>query len=85
MSSGGSRPKQRLDDPRGGARPGAGALVRRLQLDKDTAQELRILTMCRRGITNNPALSPLDVATALIHQAYMELEEGIEEHHHGVD
>jgi len=80
MSRGGSRPKRRPDDPRGGARPGAGALVRRLQLDKDTAQELRILTMVRRGVTENPALSSLDVATALIHQAYREFEEGIEEH-----
>lgn len=76
---GGPRIKQRPDDPRGGARPGAGALVRRLHLDKDTAQELRILTLVRRGITDNPSLSPLDVATALIHQAYQEFESGIEE------
>lgn len=83
MTSGGPRPKRRPDDRRGGARCGAGALVRRLQLDKDTAQELRILTIVRRGITENPALSPLDVATTLIHQAYLEYEEGIEDH--GVD
>lgn len=82
MTSGGPRPKRRTDDNRGGARRGAGALVRRLQLDKDTARELRILTMVRRGVTNNPSLSPLDVATQLIHAAYLEFEKGIKD---GVD
>lgn len=58
---GGARPKRRPDDRRGGARRGAGAPVRRLQLDKDTAQKLRALC---------DGKSPLEIVSALIHQAY---------------
>lgn len=82
MTAGGSRPKRRPDDHRGGARPGAGALVRRLQLDKDVAQQLRILTLARRGVTGNANISPVDVATDLIRAAFAEYETGIE---HAVD
>lgn len=81
MTAGGSRPKRRPDDNRGGARPGAGALVRRLQLDKDTAQQLRIMTLARRGVSGNN-LRPVDVATDLIRAAFAEYEAGIE---HAVD
>ena len=77
---GGSRPKRRRDDGRGGARVGAGALVRRLQLDKDTAQMLRILTLTRRGVSSNPDLQPVNVVTDLIRAAYAEFEDGIEEY-----
>ncbi len=80
MTSGGPRPKLRRDDSRGGARRGAGPTVRRLQLDKDTAAALRVLTLVRRGITGNNALRPVDVATDLINAAWREYEAGIEEH-----
>lgn len=79
---GGSRPKRRDDDHRGGARRGAGALIRRLQLDKDTAQMLRTITLARRGVTGNQELQPVDVVTGLICAAYADYEEGLE--HHGV-
>ncbi len=79
MSSGGSRPKRRPDDPRGGARPGAGALVRRLQLDKVAGQELRILTLARRALTGNQAITPDDVAADIIHAAWLEYDAGVEE------
>lgn len=76
---GGARQKVRQDDRRGGARPGAGALVRRLHLDKETATALRVLTLVRRGITGNQALQPVDVATDLINAAWREYNAGIEE------
>lgn len=79
---GGPRPKQRDDDHRGGARRGAGALVRRLQLDKGTAQMLRTITLARRGATGNQKLQPVDVVAGLICAAYANYEEGLE--HHGV-
>lgn len=79
MTAGGPRPKRRRDDHRGGARPGAGALVRRLQLDKDTARQLRILTLARRGVSGNNELAPVDVATDLIRAAFAEYETGIED------
>ena len=50
----------------GGARPGAGALVKRLNLSKDTATILRMITQHRRAITGNQELQPLDVVTQLI-------------------
>lgn len=84
MTSGGSRPKRRSDDNRGGARSGSGPAVRRLILDADTAHALRVLTAVRRGITGNPSLQPIDVATDLINAAWREYSAGIEEHH-GVD
>ena len=58
----------------GGARPGAGALVKRLHFDRETAQQLRIMTLARRGVTGNSDLSPVDVATDLIRAAYAEYE-----------
>lgn len=85
MPAGGSRPKRRRDDQRGGARAGAGALVRRLHLDKETATALRVLTLVRRGITGNQELQPVDVATDLINAAWREYSAGIEENSHAVD
>ena len=85
MTSGGPRPKRRSDDSRGGARSGSGPAVRRLNLDADTAHALRVLTAVRRGITGNPSLRPVDVATELINAAWREYSAGIEEHHNGLD
>lgn len=70
---GGSRP----GNPRGlrgGPRPGTGPTVRRIQLDKETAQELRILTLRRRGVTGNKNIQPVDIVTHLIHAAWLELD-----------
>lgn len=58
----------------GGARTGSGPTVRRLQLSKEAAQELRILTSHRRALTNNQALQPADIATQLIHAAWLEYD-----------
>lgn len=74
MSRGGSRPKRRPDDRRGGARPRSGPSIRRLQLSAEAAQELKILTLNRRGVTNNNDLRPVDVVTELIRAAYVEYE-----------
>ncbi len=85
MTSGGPRPKLRRDDRRGGARAGAGPVVRRLHLDEDTARALRVLTLVRRGITGNQDLSPADVAADLINAAWREYSAGIEENSNAVD
>jgi len=74
---GGSRPGN-PNGRRGGRRPGAGALVRRLHLDKETATSLRILTLHRRALTNNPELQPVNVATDLIKAAYAEYDAHIQ-------
>lgn len=71
---GGARQKRRPDDKRGGARPGAGGLIRNLHLDKETATELRILTLHRRALTNNPALSSVDVVAQVIHEKWLEYD-----------
>ena len=63
----------------GGARAGTGALVRRLQLDKKTAQELRILLLARRGATSNAELQPVDVVSQLIHAAWLEYDSSIQQ------
>ena len=47
---GGSRPKRRPDDARGGERPGSGRLLQRIHLDRDTAQVLRRI-IARRNLT----------------------------------
>lgn len=70
---GGSRP----GNPRGlrgGPRPGSGPTVRRIHLDAETAQELRILWLRRKGVTGNSDLQPVDVVTDLIHAAWIELD-----------
>lgn len=77
MAKGGPRPKTRPDDRRGGARPGSGPAVQRIHLDRDTAAALRVLTLARRGVTGNAAISPVDVVRGLILAAYAEYEAGI--------
>jgi hypothetical protein len=79
MTKGGSRPKRRPSDRRGGARPGSGPTIRRLVLDADTAAALKVLTLVRRGITGNAALRPVDVATELIRAAWREYTASVEE------
>ena len=76
---GGARPKRRNTDQRGGARPGAGALQVRLRLPRDVAQELKILTLVRRGVTCDQTISPDNVASQIIHAAWMEYDAGVEE------
>jgi len=76
---GGARPKRRNTDQRGGARPGAGALQVRLRLPRNVAQELKILTLVRRGVTGDQTISPDDVAAQTIHAAWMEYDAGVEE------
>lgn len=71
---GGSRPKRRDNDARGGPRPGSGPTVRRIHLDAETAQELRILWLRRRGVTGNNNIQPVDIVTDLIHAAWLELD-----------
>lgn len=73
---GGARPKRRLDDKRGGARPGSGPTVRRIQLDSASARALRVLWQARRDVSDNPALSPADVVMDLIRAAYAEYDRG---------
>ena len=73
---GGSRPKQRTDDRRGGARAGAGALVRRIHLSKEDAQTLRVLTLARRALGSDTTEAGL-VAT-LIRQAWQEYDAWLE-------
>ena len=63
----------------GGARPGAGALQVRLRLPRNVAQELKILTLVRRGVTGNQEITPDDVAAQTIHAAWMEYDAGVEE------
>ena len=76
---GGARPKRRNTDQRGGARPGAGALQVRLRLPRDVAQELKILTLVRRGVTGDQTISPDDVAAQTILAAWIEYDAGVEE------
>jgi len=76
---GGARPKRRPNDKRGGARRGAGGLVRNLHLDEETARELRIITLHRRALTNNPALQPVDIVTQLIHGLWLTYDAMIQE------
>lgn len=75
---GGSRP----GNPRGlrgGPRSGSGPTVRRIQLDKETAQELRILTLRRRGVTGDNNVQAVDIVTHLIHAAWLELDARFQE------
>lgn len=74
---GGSRPKRRPDDARGGARatgrPSArGRPVRRIQLNAEAAQELRILASARLGSAGADACERM--VTALIHRAWLEYD-----------
>ena len=64
---------------RGGARPGAGALQVRLRLPRDAAQKLKVMTLARRSVTGNQAITPEDVASDLIHAAWLEYDAGLEE------
>ncbi len=64
---------------RGGARAGAGALQVRLRLPRDAAQELKIMTLARRGVTGNQAITPDNVAADIIHAAWLEYDAGVEE------
>ena len=64
---------------RGGARPGAGALQVRLRLRRAVAQELKVLTLARRNVTGNQAITPDDVAADIIHAAWLEYDAGVEE------
>ena len=63
----------------GGARKGSGPTVKRLQLSKEIAAELRTITMHRRALTNNRALHPADVAAQLIHAAWLEYDAMIQQ------
>lgn len=56
----------------GGARPGSGPTVRRLQLSKGAAQELKILTLHRRSLTNDQSIEPVLIVEHLIHKAWLE-------------
>lgn len=76
MSRGGSRPKRRFDDRRGGARPRSGPAIRRLQLSAEAAQELRILASARLGGAGVEACERL--VEALIHQAWEEYDAEIQ-------
>jgi hypothetical protein len=78
MTKGGSRPKRRPSDRRGGARPGTGPTVKRLTLDADTAAALRVLTLVRRGVTGNASLRPVDVVSELIRSAWREYTASVE-------
>lgn len=70
----------------GGPRRNAGALQVRLRLPREAAQELKILTLVRRGVTGNGDLSPDDVAAQIIHAAWLEYDAGTEENsENGVD
>ncbi len=64
---------------RGGARPGAGALQVRLRLRRAVAQELKVLTLARRSVTGNQAITPDNVAADIIHAAWLEYDAGVEE------
>lgn len=75
---GGSRPGN-PNKTRGGARTGAGRMVRRIQLDKDTAAQLRTLVMNRRAVTDNPALSEDEFVSGLIRAAYAEYDAAVQE------
>lgn len=70
---GGSRPGN-PNGRRGGARKGAGGLVRNIHLSKEVATELRIMTIARRGLTNDQTISPEQVANTLIHTAWLEYD-----------
>lgn len=83
---GGSRPGN-PNGKRGGSRPGSGPRVRRLQLSAAAAQELHILTLHRRGLTNDQGLAPVGVVEQLIHEKWLEYDamiqgtvEGNEQH-----
>ena len=76
---GGARPKRRNTDQRGGARPGSGPIQVRLRIGKVAGQELRILTLARRALTGNQAITPDDVAADIIHAAWLEYDAGVEE------
>lgn len=80
---GGSRPKRRDSDRRGGARPGTGPVVRRIHLDADTARSLRVLTLARRSLGSQ--VTEVDVVSSLIRQAFDEYSASIEEAGDAVD
>ena len=74
---GGSRPGN-PNKKRGGARTGAGRMVRRIQLDKDTAGQLRTLVMNRRAVTGNQELSEDEFEIGVIRSAYAEYAAAVE-------
>lgn len=81
VKRGGSRPGN-PNGKRGGKRPGSGPRVRRLQLSPAAAQELHILTLHRRALTNEQGLAPVGVVEQLIHAAWLEYDamiQGMEE------
>lgn len=77
MPKGGSRPGN-PNGRRGGARPGAGGLKRNVHLSKPVAQELRILTMRRRALTDNPQWDEDAMANEAIHRMWCEFDAAID-------
>lgn len=69
---GGPRPGN-PNGKRGGARPGSGPTVRRLQLSKEAARKLRILTLDRRSIAS-AEFSEVDMVESLIDTAWAEYD-----------
>lgn len=58
----------------GGARIGSGPTVRRIQLPKEAAIELRILLLHRRALTNRQDLQPVDLIAQFIHEKWLEYD-----------
>lgn len=61
----------------GGARPGAGALKKRIHLDTETARRLRTLTRYRRGL--NPAATEEQVVMTLIEHEWQRLDQAFQQ------
>lgn len=68
---------------RGGRRPNAGrkrkAGRQRIQLSKEAARTLWVLTKHRRALFNKPELTEEEVVTALIEAAWRDLDEAYQE------
>lgn len=60
----------------GGARPGSGPAVRRIQMSRESALELRILCLARLGKAG--AEDAERMVAALIHQAWLEYDAEIQ-------
>jgi hypothetical protein len=58
----------------GGLRKDAGRPRRNLQLGKEAARTLAILTRAKRALLNNPALREEDVIARLIQDEWQELD-----------
>jgi len=43
------------------------------------AQKLKVLTLARRNVTGNQAITPDDVAADIIHASWLEYDAGVEE------